>query len=82
MANGGRIVKTELRMQSAYLFGAGGSVRAQTAVTYGPIDKLDLWLPIVMDETYDLPATRQTVTGHATYAGFKEFKVSTSADIK
>jgi VWFA-related protein len=82
MTNGGRIVKTELRMQSTYLFEAGGSVHAQTAVTYGPIDKLDLWLPIVMDETYDLPATRQTVTGHATYAGFKEFKVSTSADIK
>ena len=82
MANGGRIVKTELRMQSAYLFGAGGSVRAQTAVTYGPIDKLDLWLPIVMDETYDLPSTRQTVTGHATYSNFKEFKVTTSADIK
>jgi hypothetical protein len=80
MANSGRIVRTELRMQSA--FGAGQSVHAQTAVTYGPVDKLDLWLPIVMDETYDLPTTRQTVTGHATYAGFKEFKVTTSADIK
>jgi hypothetical protein len=82
MANGGRIVKTELRMQSYNLLGIQGSVRAQTAVTYGPIDKLDLWLPIVMDETYDLPTTRQTVTGHATYADFKEFKVTTSADIK
>jgi hypothetical protein len=82
MANGGRIVKTDLRMQSTYLLGVGGTVRAQTAVTYGPIDKSDLWLPIVMDETYDLPTTRQTITGHATYAGFKEFKVTTSADIK
>jgi VWFA-related protein len=80
MANGGRVVKTELRMQSA--FAAGQSVRAETTVTYGQVDKLDLWLPIVMDETYDLPTTRQTVTGHATYAGFKEFKVTTASDIK
>jgi hypothetical protein len=80
MANGGRIVKTELRMESAIV--AGQSVRARSAVTYGQIDKLELWLPVVMNETYELTATRQTVTGHATYADFKEFKVTTSADIK
>ncbi len=79
MANGGRIVKTELRMES---IAAGQSVRARTAVTYERIDKLDLWLPVVMNETYDLLATRQTVTGHATYTDFKQFNVTTSADIK
>jgi len=80
MANGGRIVKTELRMESAMV--GGQSVRARTDVSYGRIAKLDLWLPVVMNETYDLAATRQTVTGHATYADFKEFKVTTSSDIK
>jgi hypothetical protein len=35
-----------------------------------------------MNETYDLTGTRQTVTGHATYTDFREFKVTTSADIK
>jgi len=80
MANGGRIVKTELRMDSTIV--AGQSVRARSAVTYTRVDRLDLWLPVVMNETYDLTATRQTVTGHATYTDFREFKVTTSADIK
>jgi hypothetical protein len=80
MAGGGRIVKTEVRMQSA---GAPSqSVRSQTTVTYAPVDKLDMWMPVVMDETYELTATHQAVTGHATYSDFREFKVTTSADIK
>ena len=41
-----------------------------------------LWVPTVMDETYELSATRQTLTGHATYSDFREFKVTTSEDIK
>jgi VWFA-related protein len=80
MANGGRIVKTEVRMQSG---GANGpSVRSQTAVTYARVDKLDLWVPVVMDEIYEVPTTRQTLTGHATYSDFKQFNVTTSEDIK
>jgi len=80
MANGGRVVKTELRMQSGAA--PGQSVRSRTAVTYARIDKLDLWAPVAMDETYELTTTRQTVTGHATYSGYREFKVTTSTDIK
>jgi hypothetical protein len=37
---------------------------------------------VVMDETYEVTATRQVVTGHATYSDFREFKVTTSTDIK
>ncbi len=80
MAGGGRVLKTELRLTSTG--GPGDVVRSQTAVTYARIDKLDLWVPAVMDDTYDIPASRQTVTGHATYSDFREFKVTTSADIK
>jgi VWFA-related protein len=80
MANGGRVVRSELRMESV---GNGGAlVRSQTTVTYARAGKLDVWLPAVMEDSYDLPASRQTVTGHATYADFREFKVTTSADIK
>jgi hypothetical protein len=79
MAAGGRVVKTELRMQSS---GQTQAVRAQTAVTYTRVDKLDLWVPTAMDETYELPSMRQTVTGHATYSDFREFKVTTSEGIK
>ena len=79
MANGGRVLKSELRLESAG--GNGEVVRSQTTVTYGRIDKLDLWVPVVMDDTYDLRLSRQTVSGHATYSDFREFNVSTSADI-
>jgi VWFA-related protein len=80
MAGGGRVLKTELRMESAGV--AGQTVRSQTAVTYARVDKLDLWVPVVMDETYQLPTTRQVVTGRATYSDFREFKVSTAETIK
>ncbi|HEV3214328.1 MAG TPA: VWA domain-containing protein [Vicinamibacterales bacterium] len=77
MANGGRIIKTEVRMLSGR-----PPVRSQTTVTYASVDRLDMWVPVVMDETYEVAATRQAVTGHATYSDFREFKVTTSADIK
>jgi hypothetical protein len=35
-----------------------------------------------MDETYEVTATHQAVTGHAIYSDFREFRVTTSADIK
>jgi hypothetical protein len=80
MADGGRVVKTALLMESG---NAGRtSVRSETAVTYSRIDKLDLWVPVTMDESYDILTTRQTVTGHAAYSDFKEFKVTTSDDVK
>ena len=80
LANGGRIVKTEVRMQSAGV--PGQNVRSRTAVAYAGVDKLNLWVPVSMDESYEVLSTRQTVTGHATYSDFREFKVTTSADVK
>ena len=80
MTGGGRVLKTELRIDSV---GARAqAIRAQATVTYGRVDKLDVWLPAVMDETYELPDTRQVVTGHATYSNFLEFAVTTSEGIK
>ncbi|HEY2433303.1 MAG TPA: hypothetical protein VGI12_11580, partial [Vicinamibacterales bacterium] len=81
MASGGRVVKTEIRMQSASAPGQP-VIRSQTAVTYAHVDKLDLWVPVVMDENYEVTASRQTLTGHATYSDFRVFKVSTSTDVK
>ncbi len=62
--------------------GGTQAVRSRTAVTYGRVDKLDLWVPAVMDETYEVTATHQTVIGHATYSDFREFKVTTSQGIR
>lgn len=78
LAGGGRIVKTELRMESAAA--TRQIVRTRTTVTYALVDKLSLWVPTVMDESYDLPAT--TLTGRATYSDFREFKVTTSEGIR
>jgi len=80
MANGGRILKTELRVQTTTV--AGQSVRARSVVTYGRIDTLDLWLPVGMNESYELTPARQTITGHATYSDYREFKITTSENIK
>lgn len=80
MTNGARVVKTELRIESAVV--SGQTVRAQTAVTYSHVQNLDLWLPIEMNETYELTATHQTLTGHASYSDFREFRVTTSEGIK
>jgi hypothetical protein len=35
-----------------------------------------------MDETYEVTATRQVLTGRATYSDFREFKVTTTEGIK
>jgi hypothetical protein len=80
LANGGRVVKTELRMESAVV--PGQPVRATNEVTYARVDRLDVWLPVTMNETYELTATHQIVTGRATYSDFREFKVTTSEGIK
>jgi hypothetical protein len=80
MANGGRVLKSELRLASANLLRQ--VVHARTTVTYALVDTLNLWLPAVMDETYELSATPQTVVGHATYSDYREFKVTTSEGIK
>jgi VWFA-related protein len=80
MANGGRIVKTELAMDAGDP--RNPTVRSRTAVTYARADNLDLWVPTIMDETYEVTSTRQTVTGHAVYSDFREFKVTTSEGIK
>ena len=39
-------------------------------------------VPVVMDDSYDLRLSRQAVSGHATYSDFREFSVTTAADIK
>jgi len=79
MGAGGRVIRTELRVQSA---GGSGPVRAKAVVIYAQVDTLNLWVPMEMNETYDVPSQRQTVTAHATYSDFREFKVTTSEGIK
>ena len=62
--------------------GRGEPVHAQIVVAYSRVDKLDLWLPAKMDETYMFVATAQMMSGHAAYSDFREFKITTAEDIK
>jgi VWFA-related protein len=80
MAAGGRVLKSELRIESAAA--RRQIIRSQTTVSYTRIDKVGLWLATVMDDTYEFPASGQVVTGHATYSDFRAFTVTTSEGIK
>jgi hypothetical protein len=46
------------------------------------VDRLDVWLPVTMNEAYELTATHQIVTGHASYSDFRAFTVTTTEGIK
>ncbi len=63
----GRVLKTDMRFESREFSG-------DVEVTYGHIDKLDIWLPVEMDDTCSGP--RETVTGRATYGNFRKFGTS------
>jgi hypothetical protein len=86
-ARGGTIVKTELRIQS-------GGVMATISVHYSKHDKLSLWVPSRMTESYepltsagassldlDRPAAVR-IDGTATYTDFRQFSVDTSSIIR
>ena len=79
-SSGGRVVKTELRIETAN--SPAQFVRSQVTVSYAPADKIDAWLPTVMDEVYEIVSAAQLVTGHAVYSGFREFTVTTSEAVK
>ena len=53
---------------------------ASFRVTYEFIDKLNLWMPVAMDEEYRVSGT--LVEGHATYSNFRRFSVETHTIIK
>jgi len=52
----------------------------QTEVTFGYIDKLQMWMPVEMKDTSS--TSYETVRGHATYSNFRRFGVSTGVVIK
>ena len=70
----GRVLKSELDMES------GGQdapfVSSHIAVTYANVPAIGLWMPVSMDESYDIPAARQALRGHAVYSHFRQFNVT------
>lgn len=69
----GRVLKTDINFDSRFF---GGEV----TVTYGLVEKLNLWLPLQMEENSS--NALQSVTGRASYSNFRRFGVSTDVIIK
>ena len=78
-AGGGRLVRSQLQIDSAM---KREMLRSEIDVTYSPVERLDIWLPTRMDENYIFPSRGEQLTAHASYSDFREFKVTTSEDIK
>ena len=69
----GRITDTMLSMRSR-------DTSVTIGVTYREDPRLKLWLPTAMVERYVLGGT-ETITGHAEYSNFRQFRVDTTTDI-
>jgi hypothetical protein len=83
----GRVLRSELHIDTATkdwsaVTGTVGPrvLTASIRATYGFIDKLNLWIPVAMDEEYRISGT--LVEGHATYSNFRRFSVETNTIIK
>ena len=68
----GRIARSEMRLMEP--------VRLTIAVDYKPDEKLELWVPHEMNESYEQGATR--IRCIATYANFRRFQVNTDTSFR
>jgi hypothetical protein len=57
------------------------SLRAVIHVAYGPVDTIDMPVPIEMHETYENKLNGTRVEGSASYSNFRQFKVAVDEDI-
>ena len=70
----GRLLASSLTLQSF-------STSATIAVTFGPADGVDMWVPLSMEEQYR-GNFNGLVTGIAKYSHYRQFKVETSTEIR
>ena len=67
----GRVEHTRLELKL-------GSVRAKIETVYGDNQKLKLWVPVSMNETYEQTArdAKETITCESTYTNYRKFETS------
>lgn len=75
----GAIVRSELRARASLNRSGTAEVRARVTVKYVEDPQLDLWVPLSMDDLYELSPGSQTLTGRATYSDFRRFSVTTQS---
>jgi hypothetical protein len=69
-----QIVMTEIGVEDLWL-------KAVIHVAYGPVEGINLPVPVEMNERYENKLNGTRVEGSATYANFREFKVAVDEDI-
>jgi hypothetical protein len=70
----GHVVRTQIKLTPS-------SLMATITVTYGTVPKLDLRVPVQMNETYK-SSLGETITGSASYSNFRRFNVDVATVIK
>jgi hypothetical protein len=69
-----RVLMTEISVEDL-------SLKATIDVAYGPVEAIDVPVPIEMHERYENKLSGMRVEGAATYSNFREFTVNVDEDI-
>jgi hypothetical protein len=80
----GRVQRSELTLSTDKLIANQAidlEVTAKIRVNYAEESQIGLWLPVSMDEHYDVSPQRTSIDGHATYSHFRQFQVQTETGI-
>ena len=80
-ASDGTVLRTSLRMKE---FGRGSAAvtrhtgTAQIDVSYARVSSIDMWLPQVMVESYEMPrgTRRERTSTEARYSDYRRFQTS------
>jgi hypothetical protein len=73
----GRVVRTQLDTTTEL---KGQSVTTRIVVTYAKVANVDVWVPMTMDETYDMLQMEQKIKGRADYSNFRQFSVTVNEE--
>jgi hypothetical protein len=68
----GRVARTTMRMKYP--------AETDVSVEYRPDEKLGMWVPSKMDESYDMPSSK--IRCAATYSNFRRFQVNTDTSFR
>lgn len=73
----GRAVRTQLDMRTEL---GDQSLTTHIVVAYAKTANIDIWVPVTMDETYNMMQRLVTISGHADYSHFRQFTVTVSEE--
>lgn len=78
----GHVHRSELLIDAAISVDLVQYLRARITVNYAIDAKLGFWVPVAMEESYDVTGGNQLVTGRAAYGNFRQFGVTTDTVLR